>query len=375
VCGLLAAALFGASAPLAKRLLPAVSPLVLSGLLYLGAGLGLALAMALGRVLARAPSGARGSDGAGARAGAAPSATAPAARTAEARLGRGDWLPLLAIMVIGGGLSPWLMLTGLARVPGTSGALLLNLEAPFTMALAVLAFREHMGRHALLASALIVAGGVVLGRPWSAGGWTALGAGDTAGALCIAGACLGWALDNNLSQRLSLKDPRQVVMVKTLGAGTASLLLALLLGHRMPAAAVIAPALALGAASYGASLLLDMHALRILGAAREAAYFATAPFIGAALALPILGERPAAADLTAAALMLTGVALLARERHGHLHTHDPIEHEHLHVHDEHHQHPHAPGTPPGEPHTHRHRHAPLTHDHPHVSDLHHRHRH
>src|SRR5438552_10330489 len=36
--GLLSAALFGASAPLAKLLLADVSPLVLSGLLYLGAG-------------------------------------------------------------------------------------------------------------------------------------------------------------------------------------------------------------------------------------------------------------------------------------------------------------------------------------------------
>jgi drug/metabolite transporter (DMT)-like permease len=340
LCGLGAAALFGASAPLAKRLLASTSPLVLSALLYLGAALGLGLALALRR--GRADS--------------------------EARLGRRDLAPLLAIVVLGGMVSPWLMLTGLDRVSGVTGALLLNLEAPFTMLIAVLVFREHLAGGALAASALIVAGAGVLGRPWQAGGL-----GDLRGALCIAGACLGWGVDNNLSQRLSLKDPRHIVLAKTGGAGVMMLLLARALGQPFPPAAVLAPALLIGALSYGASLLLDMHALRLLGAAREAAYFATAPFLGAALAVPLLAAVPGGAELAAGALMIAGVVLLARERHSHLHTHDPVEHEHVHVHDEHHRHAH-PG-PVLEPHSHPHSHEPLTHEHPHVSDLHHRHRH
>ena len=341
LCGLAAAALFGASAPLSKKLLPEVSPLVLAGLLYLGAGLGLALARAW-----------------------------PARRgeAAEASLARKD-LPLLAaIVVIGGMVSPFLMLTGLARVSGVTGSLLLNLEAPFTMAIAVLVFGEHLGRRGAFAFLLIVAGGVLLGRPWNAL------AGDHWGALAIAAACLGWGIDNNLSQRLSLKDPRQIVLVKTLGAGVLMLALGAVLGHRRPSSAAIAPALVLGALSYGASLLLDMYALRLLGAAREAAYFATAPFIGALLALPVLGEAPGAVELAAGALMAAGVVLLARERHGHAHTHAAIEHEHLHVHDEHHQHDHHDG-PLLDPHVHVHRHATITHDHPHLPDLHHRHKH
>jgi drug/metabolite transporter (DMT)-like permease len=344
LCGLAAAALFGASAPLSKVLLPALSPLVLAGLLYLGAGLGLGLARLW------------------------PSRRADEAR--EASLGRRDLLPMAAIVVIGGMVSPYLMLTGLARVSGVTGALMLNLEAPFTMLIAVLVFREHLGHRVGLAFALIVGGGVLLGRPW--GGLQ----GDHWGALAIAGACLGWGIDNNLSQRLSLKDPRQIVLVKTLGAGSLMLLLAVLVGHPRPPLATLAPALVLGALSYGASLLLDMYALRLLGAAREAAYFATAPFIGALLALPVLGEAPGPIELAAGALMAVGVLLLARERHGHLHTHEALEHEHLHVHDEHHQHHHDdPSLDPTRPHTHPHRHAPLTHDHPHLPDLHHRHRH
>jgi drug/metabolite transporter (DMT)-like permease len=351
LCGLAAAALFGASAPLSKRLLPEVQPLVLSGLLYVGAALGLGLAE-----IARRLSGARA-----------------AGSPREASLSRADLLPLGAILVIGGMVSPLLMLTGLGRVSGLAGALLLNLEAPFTMLIAVLIFREHLAGVAAAACALVVGGALVLARPWAAvadaGGLT----GDLVGVACIAGACLGWGLDNNLSQRLSLKDPRQIVLGKTLGAGTLSLLTAALLGLPWPRAGVIGPALLIGAFSYGASLLLDMYALRILGAAREAAYFATAPFLGALLALPLLGDRPGAAELGAGALMIAGVLLLARERHSHAHTHEAIEHEHLHVHDDHHRHSHD--GPVAEPHSHKHRHDPITHEHPHVPDVHHRHRH
>ncbi len=81
--------------------------------------------------------------------------------------------------------------------------------------------------------------------------------------------------------------------------------------------------------------VLDTHALRLLGAAREAAYFATAPFVGALVAIPVLGERFQALEWVAGALMVAGVLLLLRERHGHAHTHEALEHEHLHVHDAH----------------------------------------
>ncbi len=183
-------------------------------------------------------------------------------------------------------------------------------------------------------------------------------------------------MDNNLTQRLSLKDPVAVVRIKALGAGACMLAIALAAGQqRLPGPGVLAAALALGAASYGLSIVLDMYALRLLGAAREAAYFATAPFLGALAALPLLGERLSPTQLLGGAAMALGVVLLVRERHGHLHTHELLEHEHLHVHDEHHQHEHPGMTDVTGPHSHPHRHAPLTHDHPHVSDLHHRHKH
>ncbi len=44
LCALIAAALFGASTPLAKMLIGDCPPILLAGLLYLGSGLGLTIA-------------------------------------------------------------------------------------------------------------------------------------------------------------------------------------------------------------------------------------------------------------------------------------------------------------------------------------------
>lgn len=336
--GLAAAALFGASAPFAKVLLGGAGPLALAGLLYAGAGLALtAVRLARG--------------GAG----------------REARVRRED-APLLAVVSVAGGLiGPVLMLAGLRRLPAVTGSLLLNLEAPFTMLLAVSAFREHLSRGEAAGAALVIAGGAALGvQPGAlSGSWT--------GAACIAAACGCWALDNNLTQRLSARDPVSLVQLKALAAGAGALGLAAALGQPFPGPRQVGWALALGSLSYGASIVLDAHALRLLGAAREAAFFATAPFVGAALSVAVLGERPSGFDLAGALAMAAGVAVLIRARHGHAHAHEAMEHDHLHVHDEHHQHAHQ--GPVTEPHAHPHAHAPLTHDHPHVSDAHHRHRH
>jgi hypothetical protein len=130
-----------------------------------------------------------------------------------------------------------------------------------------------------------------------------------------------------------------------------------------------------GSLSYGASVVLDAYALRYVGAAREAAYFATAPFVGVLVSWALLREALGVYDFVALGLMAAGVVFMLRERHAHVHLHESIQHEHVHVHDAHHQHEHLLGEPLEEPHTHKHRHAALEHDHPHVSDLHHRHRH
>jgi drug/metabolite transporter (DMT)-like permease len=355
-CGLAAAALFGASAPLAKRLLPQIPPVMLAGLLYGGAALALTAA---GIVRARRP-------------GHISGAGVGAARD-EARLRRADLPTLAAIVILGGVIGPICMLWGLRQLSGVSGALLLNLEAPLTALLAVLVFHEHLGWRSALAIALIVGAAVLLGARGESGATASTGPTGMHAALAIAIACLAWAIDNNLTQRLSVRDPIAVVRLKALGAAGCNLALALAAGMAWPRPALLAAALIIGAASYGVSVVLDFYALRILGAAREAAYFATAPFAGALVAIPLLGESPGRTEWWAGAAMIAGVAALLRDRHAHGHTHEVIEHDHLHVHDQHHVHAHSQ-THAG-PHAHPHRHDAITHDHPHSSDIHHRHRH
>jgi drug/metabolite transporter (DMT)-like permease len=255
-------------------------------------------------------------------------------------------------------------------VSGVAGSLLLTLEAPLTMIVAMVGFGEHMGRRGLGAAVLIFGGGLALA--WSAGDVAA----EPAGAVLLAAACLCWAIDNNLTQRLSLRDPVTIVQWKAAGAAAGNLILAAVVARAsLPGTTIVLAALALGALSYGASILLDVYALRLVGAAREAANFATAPFFGAALAAPLLGEAIGPRQILAALLMAIGVVLLLRERHEHFHVHAPLVHEHAHVHDDHHQHPHDPPVAAGDAHTHQHEHGSLEHSHPHVSDAHHRHGH
>jgi drug/metabolite transporter (DMT)-like permease len=236
------------------------------------------------------------------------------------------------------------------------------------MVIAWLMFRENVDRRLLLGAGAILAGAVLLS--WQGGpeglGW---------GAVAIAGACLAWGFDNNLTRRLSAADPVQIALIKGLAAGTVNLALAFVAGAHLPSIGEIGGAALVGFFGYGVSLVLFVVGLRHLGTARTAAYFSAAPFIGAVLAITMFGEPVTVQLVLAGVLMAIGLYLHLAERHEHEHIHEALEHEHRHVHDEHHEHMHEPGDPVGEPHTHPHRHLPFVHQHPHYPDLHHRHGH
>lgn len=334
------AVLFGASAPLSKILMGSVDPWLLAGILYLGAGVGLAI-VHWGRPLI--------------------GLTSP-----EAPLSRRD-LPWLAMVVIFGGvLGPLLLMLGLSQTSAASGSLLLNLEALATMGIAWAVFRENVDRRLLLGAAAILAGAVLLT-------WTNDGLKLDSGSLLIAAACLSWGIDNNLTRKLSSADPVQIAMIKGLVAGTTNLALALSLGADLPGIEFIGAGAVLGFLAIGVSLVMFMLGLRHLGTARTGAYFSLAPFIGSVLALAIFRDPITWQLVGAGILMATGLWLHLAERHDHAHDHEVLEHDHAHVHDEHHQHTHV--GPVIEPHSHWHRHEPMRHKHPHYPDLHHRHGH
>ncbi|MBH3370121.1 EamA family transporter [Pseudomonas carnis] len=341
IYALAAAALFGASTPLAKSLGLGLSPILLAGLLYLGSGIGLA-GVRLIRDRGWKPTG----------------------------LTPSEWPWLLGAIAFGGILGPVALMFGLTHTTSASASLMLNLESVLTAVIAWVVFRENADRRIVLGMLAIVLGGVVLsgsGADGSRQDWT--------GPLAVALACLCWGIDNNLTRKVSASDALFIAGAKGLIAGLVNCSLALYLGAQIPGMAQLAPILLVGFLGYGISLVMFVLALRGLGSARTGAYFSTAPFLGAAVALLVFDESVTAAFWIASALMAVGVWLHLTERHAHEHLHEATQHGHWHVHDEHHQHEHGFEWDSKVPHSHVHAHGVMRHSHAHFPDVHHRHRH
>ena len=258
---------------------------------------------------------------------------------------------------------------GLTRTDAATASLFLTLEGAATALMAWFIFHENFDRRIAIGMASLVAGAAVLS-------WSGKPTVDNIiGPIAIAGACVAWGLDNNLTRKVSLADPLQIAMLKGLIAGPFNLVLGLSISREVPS---LPPGVLLagvvGFLGYGVSVALFVVALRGLGTARTGAYFSTAPFIGSAVAVIVLGAPVTAQLLIAGALMALGVWLHLTERHEHEHVHEVLVHAHSHVHDVHHQHTHDSSDPAGEPHTHSHEHKPMRHTHPHVPDMHHTHR-
>ncbi len=338
IAALVAALLFGASAPLAKWLLHDVSPWMLAGLFYLGSGIGLSSYRLISH-----------------------------AEPVSLRRGEAGWLA--GAVFSGGIVGPVFLMFGLTEMPASGAALLLNAEGVLTALIAWVVFKENFDRRIALGMLAIAGGAVVLSWPGEArfaGAWPAL---------AILGACLCWAIDNNLTRKVALADATWIAAVKGSAAGSVNLALGWALGSALPGGETALLAMVVGLLAYGLSLVLFVVGMRHLGTARAGAYFSVAPFFGAILAL-LSGEPLTVPLMVAGALMALGLWLHLTERHEHQHAHEAMEHSHEHLHDEHHQHSHEIPVAPGTRHTHLHRHEPMVHIHAHFPDAHHQgHRH
>ncbi len=335
---LLSAVMFGASTPASKLLLESLGPFQLAGLLYLGA----ALAMAPWHVRER-------------------SGNRPAG------LDRVTRLRLLGAVVVGGIVGPVLLLFGLQTALAGSVSLLLNLEMIATAVLGVFFFGEHLGRAGWIGAVGAVLAGTLVS--WG-GGWPGMAA-----AALVTLACVCWGLDNHWTALIDGMSPARSTFWKGLVAGTTNLGIGLAIRPFEASPVEIGWALLVGGLSYGVSIALYIASAHQLGATRAQAFFASAPFIGAALSFGFLGEALGWEHVAGAALLAASVGLLFLSQHEHDHRHEVLEHVHSHEHDDgHHLHEHADLAPPTR-HSHWHRHERLVHSHPHWPDLHHRHGH
>ncbi|HNE70346.1 MAG TPA: DMT family transporter [Anaerolineales bacterium] len=336
---LIAALFFGASAPIAKLLLgDNIAPIFLAAFLYLGSGAGTFLFRLTQRMRSK---------------------------DAEADIKSPDIKWLAGAIIAGGILAPIILMISLQNTPASTASLLLNFEGVGTTLIALLFFKEAIGRRAWIAILVITLASIFLSTNFDEGFGLSLGA------LGIILACVLWGVDNNFTRNISGKDPLAIVAWKGLVAGTFSFFLAYFLGNTLPSLTVILGTLVLGFVSYGLSTMLFIRSMRGLGAARTSALYGTAPLAGVLLSIFLFGEIPSFSFVIAAVLMIGGALLLINEEHSHSHTHTAMFHEHSHSHDDSaHGHDTAKGV-----HSHEHEHPAEEHEHDHMPDIHHRHGH
>lgn len=337
----LAAALFGMSAPIAKLLLSEIPPLMMSSLVYLGAGFGM-LIVDLTRVIAKT-------------------------KHPEARLAKNE-LPFILAMIILDIAAPISLMLGLTMTTAANAALLSNFEIVATSVIALIVFKEAVGKRLWLSIALITIASIILSTN------DIFSFSFSLGSIFVILSGVFWGFENNCTRKLSIKDPLQVVIIKGLGSGTGALVIAAYANELVWNFRLILPALLLGFFAYGLSIFLYVTAQRSLGAARTSAYYAISPFIGVLLSFFLFDEPITTAFIAASIFMVIGTYFTVAEKHGHQHIHRLLEHEHRHNHSEiHHNHSHEDNSK--KEHSHLHVHIEMIHSHEHTPDIHHRHQH
>ena len=338
---ILAAALYGISAPVSKLLLKEIPPALMAALLYLGAGFGM-LIIHIFKSLQHQ-------------------------KKAEASITAQE-LPYILGMIFLDIAAPILLMLGLTYTTSANVALLNNFEIVATSLIALLLFKEVVGKKMWLAIILITFSSLVLSvKDYSSFSFSI-------GSIFVLIACVCWGFENNCTKMLSMKDPNQIVIIKGFGSGIGALIIAYLCRQYSNNLIYILLTFVLGFVAYGLSIYFYIYAQRDLGAARTSAYYATAPFIGVLISWGIFHDRITVNFLIALAIMLFGTFFAATEIHKHKHFHEELIHDHKHSHiDGHHTHEHEDGFT-GE-HSHEHIHKPLIHNHNHTPDSHHNHIH
>ena len=270
---ILAAALYALSAPMSKLLLDSVPPTMMAAFLYLGAGIGMLAVGIVRKHMEETPS--------------------------EHHLTQQD-LPYTVGMIALDIAAPIFLMLGLSTTASANVSLLNNFEIVATSFVALLIFKEAISRRLWLAIGLITLSSVLLSVE-DASSFQFSG-----GSLFVLLACVCWGFENNCTRMMSGSDPLEIVVVKGFGSGIGSLLIALAAGETLPSPGLIPAILLLGFISYGLSIFFYVYAQRRLGAALTSAFYAVAPFIGAALSLLIFRELPGARFFTALAIMAVG---------------------------------------------------------------------
>lgn len=305
---ILAAALYAINIPLSKVLLQFVQPTMMAAFLYLGAGVGLFFYSVF-------------------------------AREKGEKLTKAE-LPYTLGMIVLDIAAPILLMLGLQHTNSANASLLNNFEIVATSLIAFFVFREKLSKRLIVAIALVTVASITLSFE-GAGSFRFHG-----GSLLVLGAACCWGLENNCTRMLSNKSSVQVTTIKGIFSGLGSLVVALIMGEKVPGLVWVFGVMVLGFVAYGLSINFYIKAQKDLGAAKTSAYYSVAPFLGVLFGVLLLRERPTVQFYVGLAIMISATVLMVKDtislqhthEHGHNHTHEHAHgdfvhsHEHSHIH-------------------------------------------
>ena len=276
----LAAALYALNSPISKLLLGKIPPTIMAALLYLGAGKPQSIMRHVHRGMGKGQK--------------------------QKPLTRKD-LPYTIGMVVLDIAAPIFLMIGLTGTTAANASLLNNFVIVATSVIALCIFKETISKRLWGAIVLVTISSLVLSvEDISSFSFSF-------GSIFVLLACVCWGLENNCTRMISNKDPLQIVVIKGFGSGIGSFVIALVLGEHFSNWGYIVCALLLGFVAYGLSIFFYIYAQRYLGAAKTSAYYALAPFIGAALSLLIFRETPTVSFVAALLIMIAGTYLASTD--------------------------------------------------------------
>ena len=281
---ILAAFCYSISSPLSKLVLGFISPTLMAGFLYLGAGLCM-LMIFLIRLIFRKNI------------------------IKEMKLSKKD-IPYILGMVLLDIAAPILMMYGLEKTTAANASLLNNFEIVITSLVALLLFKEKISKRLWLGIGAITLSCIILS-------FESIEAFEfSIGSLLILLAAICWGFENNCTRKISSSDPLEIVLIKGLCSGTGSIIIGFCIGERIDVSNIwsIFASLGVGIVAYGLSIFFYIYAQRFIGAAKTSAYYAINPFVAVIFSLLIFLEVPTWQYWIALIIMILGAWLASSDK-------------------------------------------------------------
>lgn len=280
---LLASALFGSVFTVAKIPLGSVDPLALAALTYVISGLSLI----------------------------------PFAKASFRLASRKELLYMGIITAFGAVAAPVVLLYGLQQTQASDASILTNGEVLFTIILSSVFFGERpKGRTGLFAVVLVLIGLFMA--------TTDMKVSETiihfnAGNIMILASMSLWAVDNNVSRKLttfSSISPSKIAMLKSLFGGLVILAIALAAGKWGQLTAINTNLwliiIGMSVSGFGAALLFFLEGIKRVGTIKTMSVFSATPIFGIAIAAIALGESISVFQGIATALIIAGILIISR---------------------------------------------------------------